>query len=182
MTQTVTETADVTDQVTEDVGAQDELDTLLAQYDEAHEEPQKPTTTEQPQSHSDPRVEALLARQERTDIDNAVTKLKDESGTQLPDSMIEGYLRSKAIKDGRIDKAFNDRFNNPQGWEKVLKGLANDFKKEMESLPDSTLTANRDAVEAAVRSASSTKTAPEPAPDFSKMSKSQLDKYLMENG
>lgn len=181
-TQAVADGNDPVVQAGEEVGAQDELDTLLAQYDEGKSE-DKPKV-EQP----DP-VYQWAARQmqeqakKSTDegITEAIKLVKSESGTQLPDRLIRGYLEALNLEDGRIGSAFKERSKNPDNWNKVLKSAAKQLAKDLSDLPDQTLTQDRDVVTAAVRSASTAKSTSNDAPNFSTMTKSQLDKWRAEN-
>ena len=165
----------------EDIGAQDELDTLLAQYDEG-QEPTEPPAEKPSEPVVDKRVDALLARERDNDINNAIDTIMDEvSDVQIPKSMVKGYLFAKESEDPRIGKAFDNRFSDPAGWNRILKGIAQEAKKEFKDLPDKAMTNDRNAVEAAVRGASSTK-AEAPEVDFKGMDRNQLNRWLRDNG
>lgn len=173
-------------QTGEQVGAQDELDTLLAQYQEGHEEPKKdlPPKSEQ----SDPVYQWAEQQMRERDkeatnqaITEAVKTVKTESGISLPDKMVRGYLELMAVEDPRISQAFAQRSQNPDQWGRVLKAAAKKLTIEMGETPDSKLTSDRNTVESAVRSASTAKSTQSESVDFSSMDRNQLDKYLREN-
>jgi len=162
----------------EENGAQDELDTLLAQYDEGTEVPEK---TEKPSGEPTPdtRIDALLAREKKGDINSAVDTIMGDLDIQVPKSMIKGYLYSRESEDPRIGKAFDKRFQDPAGWKRVLSGLAKEASSEFKDLPDKSLTNDRDVVEAAVRGASTTSKESKEV-NFTGMNRNQLDRYLEE--
>lgn len=175
MTQTVANNKTDTPSV-EDNSALDELDTLLAQYDEGTE-PVKTETKPSGEPPRDKRIDALLAREAESDLSAAVDTIMDDIEIQLPRSMIKGYLYSRESEDPRIGKAFDERFTNPAGWKKVLSGLAKEASNEFKGLPDKSLTNDRDVVEAAVRSASTSSNEAREV-NFVGMNRNQLDRYL----
>lgn len=185
--QTVVNGNDPALQAGEQVGAQDELDSILAQYDEANKPQGEPK--QQPNNE----VNELLAyfREEKqtrekqemkSAISEAVSAVKKQAEATIPDRLVRGFLHDLAVEDPRINKAFSERKSNPEVWNQVLKSAAKQLQKELQDLPDANLSKDRDLVTAAVRSASTAKPTPDEAPDFSKMNKSQLDSYLRNLG
>ncbi len=99
------------------------------------------------------------------------------------DDLVQGWIHRQADKDPRLEQAWNDRFDNPKGFERVAVNLRRDFAKRYGKLPDKGATEDRDSVTHAVRGASTQ--APEgKAPDYSRMSDNdfQQEKLKMFGG
>lgn len=150
-------------------GAQDDLDSLLAQFDapKLAEQPKpeqaKPETKpEEPKAAApDPGTEARLRAIEAEfvdrDINNAVSVVKHamgDSASRLPDSLIRGALQDQASRDPRFARAWQQRGSNKAAFEKVLDGLGRQLSKELATVPDANATEDKAALRAAVRSAS----------------------------
>lgn len=139
-------------QETEQGTQDDDLDTLLKQYESEADEAIKETKTEQPKENIDAdRLKAIEQRLFQEDINSAVQSVKGQlKDVNLSDKMIRGYLEVEAYDDPRIASAFQNRSSNPGAWNKVLKGLANNMQKELGPTPDPKLNQDRKALETAV--------------------------------
>lgn len=84
-------------------------------------------------------------------VTKAVETIKgNETLASQPDWVIEGALHAQANKDPRIQRAFQNRQKDPEGWNKVLRGVGDKLAADMKEKPDEKLTEDRDAARAAV--------------------------------
>ena len=155
--QTVSETDAPETQVTEAETAQD-LDSILNEYEAAQETPQQ---QEEPDVKSlSERLNAYeqrqAAEQTQKDISNAITTVKDGLEAPIPDEIIEGLLYAKADKNAKFRQAWNERHTNPSGFNKVLKAVQGELKKQFASMPDKSVNDDREALASAVRGSKST--------------------------
>lgn len=145
---------------------EDDLDSLLSQWDEDPEpkpEPDKTAKDDLRESLEWIRQEKERSIQEQTsrDIDAAVQVIHKEMGETLSEKAVRRMLNGAAGEDARLRTAWMNRHQNRTGYEKVLKALAKDFSSELAAIPDKNITEDREAVSAAVRGAS-TKVSDEP--------------------
>lgn len=169
--------------------APDTLDAALAEFEASSEpEPEQPTTVT---TEADPNALETLRQdikdlktenmqtQTRGDIVEAVKTLQsDLDDLKLPDATVTRLLHGYASTDQRFLKAFQSRHNNPNGWNRVLGVVGKEIREEFGSRPDAELTADREAVGAAVRHASTS--SPESAVDGKKlnaMTDAEFDEY-----
>ncbi len=160
----------------------DDLDTLLAQYQQetAKPEPVSPpaqaaTTTETPKS--DPMVSQLMNRLMQEDIDKVTGKIAKE--LNLPEKLTLDLVDGLAKRNKAIADAFVERFNgNPQKWNKLEPAIIKQIAKELEPIRavDTQTTADVAAVAAAVRG-SSTKPQAEPPPNLGRMNNAELRQH-----
>ena len=155
--QAVSQTDAPETQVSEAETAQD-LDSILNEYEAAQETPQQ---------QAEPDVKSLAERlsafeqkqaaeQTQKDISSAITTVKDGLDAPIPDEIIEGLLYAKADKNAKFRQAWNERHTNPTGFNKVLKAVQADLKKQFASLPDKGVNEDREALASAVRGSKST--------------------------
>lgn len=172
--QAVTETNAETPSVEEE-GAQDNLETLLQDYEEEVKGEEKETDSDISSVVKYIEEERQRKEQEtvQADIKTAVDTVKENLEGDLPDWMIEGALQHKAANDARIRNAWVKRGENPKGWNSVLKALAKDISSE---LTDKQSTETRNEVVAAVKGASQKTTEPE-VPDLGKMSDQDFEMW-----
>lgn len=161
-----------------------DLDTLLAQFDQQTQprvDPVSPPPATQqqdtptPATQPDPLVASLYKRIEREDIGNLVKQVRGDLDATLWDNeIVEAWIDAQARKDPRLARAWLERVNNPQGFERIGKELGKKFAERASKVPDRQLTEDREAVAAAVRGAS-TQRAPESSPpNFGQMSNSDF--------
>lgn len=159
---------------------EDDLDTLLAQYekeatsDDTSSKPGQSGEAQDPNRELMERLQALeesTARSEtRADLDAAIKAVRGELDSEVfDDGFMETYLDSEARKDPRLSQAWANRHNNPKQFQKVVGSLAKSFEKRFGSLPNKEATEDREAVAAAVRGAS-TKSPEGRAPDYGNLS------------
>jgi hypothetical protein len=177
-----------------DNGAQgDELEALLAQFEQEVTKPSatatQPTQAAQPKpteqkpndiSALTAKVQSLVERDEAREA--AIRKQKidqdlmatvksvrgDIPETVISDLVVKGWLNAASESDPRLVDAFNNREQNPARWNQVVAQLGKKLRSEFSRLPDVAETEDREAVTAAVRGAS-TKPPPAKAPDFKSM-------------
>jgi hypothetical protein len=157
----------------------DDLDKLLADFDDSKKAPPEPAKPEPTGADHD--LKAVLdevrglrtERQQETFRKDMDTTVKDVRGNLDPeffdDVFVESWMDAQARQDPRLAQAWANRHANPKQFQKVVDTLGRSFVKKYGNLPDKAATEDRDAVAHAVRGAS-TKAPPEKAPDFSKMS------------
>jgi hypothetical protein len=85
-----------------------------------------------------------------------------------------------AREDQRIAAAFMNRTTNPAAWEKVQRGLAKEFAKEMKDFTsiDPNVTEDRAVVAAAVRGASTNRVPETPPPNYSMQNNAEFRKSI----
>ena len=142
----------------------DALDDLLKEYDSATQEA-KPT--EQPNESNE--LVGLLKRREEKDAANeakeaerdvekglteAIDVIQDQlkgGPIRLSNKAIDDILNGMARRDDRLSKAFDNRSENPQAWNRILKSTAKAISEDNSIDPE--LTEDREAVANAVKSA-----------------------------
>jgi len=91
----------------------------------------------------------------QTDIDASVTRIKGSlKDVEAPDIAVKGILYAEVEESPEKLAAWQARKTNPGAWDQVLKGVRDRVQKEYVPLPDKDLTDDRDAVSAAIHSAS----------------------------
>ena len=159
----------------------DDLDAILAEFDQQTEQPEVATKVD-----DSPRmkivedyIQAQHARDTREAIQQSVSQLKgfDKSFDGIGNTAIEGFLQLKAQRDTRIADAFHKRDENPDGWNRVLKGIAQEFSQEFKA-PDAQITEDRNAMRAAVETQPETSEPDAPTVrDLNKMSDAEFMRY-----
>jgi hypothetical protein len=162
----------------------DDLDRLLNEFDQgkpAPSEPAKPATAapaadDQALATETVLNEAKFIRQQRFQQDMQAT-VKDVRG-DLPsdlydDDFVQAWIDAQATKDPRLANAWVNRSADPKKFGQVKAALGKEFAKRYGRIPDKQATEDREAVTAAVRGAS-TKAPEGKAPDYSRMTDSQL--------
>jgi len=118
------------------------------------------------------------------DVGAAVKALKENDVlSKVPDRFVRGALEELARTDERFMAAWQNRHRDEARFQRVIKGVAEDFATELGSQPDDQLTEDREAVRASVRTQS---TASQPAePDVRDMSPNEIiaftDKLARQN-
>lgn len=169
----------------------DDLDTLLAQFDESKPAPSATATpaTAAPAADTvkDASAEVLAARDEirqdrfKRDMNTAVEVVRGEMPADLYDGpFMTAWINAKADADPRLAQAWVQRNENPAKFKQVLGALSKEFAKKYSRLPDPQATEDRAAVTAAVRG-SSTRVPEGKAPNYAAMTNNELaaewDKY-----
>lgn len=108
------------------------------------------------------RAETARTRDE-ADLKKAIAALQTESDIEGKDTILRGFLIAKATEDQRLRTLWENRRNNPQAWEKALKILGGEVKKEF-AVPDPQLEENQRAMEESQR-AQSTSAPPRASPE-----------------
>lgn len=123
--------------------------------------------------------QAVEAERQQTEaIADAVKVAKGDA--DIPDVIVSGYLREMAVKDPRIEKAFQERGQNPSAWNNALKALGKELRNTLGDKPDQEMTEDAEAVAAAVRSASTkTRETTDDVPDdIGQYSDAQFEAWL----
>ena len=144
------------------------LDEILNEWDEK-DKGAAPEQTKPEEKKPDPQMSEVLdfvreaqAEKTQSDIAEAVKTTKDgnEALSVLGDTVVRRYLEFEAAEDPRVKNAWMARNTNPEGWNRVLKGLGDKLAKEIQAQPDQQLTNDREAARTSVRG-SSTQAPPE---------------------
>lgn len=181
------------EQVTDARKETDDLDSLLAQFEQANpksaEQPPAPAAAAKPDDVT--AISAKLAQYEsvipeinnrlfRQDMDQTI---KDVRGDLDPgvfdDETVEAWIDGMARKDTRLQQAWLQRSNNPRQWQQIKSELGKKFVQKFSKLPDKSATDDRNIVAAAVRGAS-TKASAEPPPNYSRMSNAEYRKKVQD--
>lgn len=161
----------------------DDLDTLLAKFDEKTEPkvgaPPKPET--KADKGNDPILQRLTELEKRDaerefqrDIQPVVQKVRGAVPVELyDDADIKDWIDRQAKADPRLTRAWLNRREDPATFDKVIGGLGRKLADKFSKIPDKQATEDREAVTAAVRGAS-TKAPEGKAPDYSNLSKEQF--------
>jgi len=172
-----TETDPPQESVVPETTAQDDLDTLLNEYEEKPVVEAPPVETA-PEIAPDrlEAVEAFMQRQDKVDtntaLSDAATLFKNSAGEAIggrSKDEIEGLIHLEAFRNPKIAQAFQDRFNSPEKWSKTVQALGKRFA-ENATKTDTKSTESWDAVDSAMHSASSSTATEEIMPDVAKMS------------
>jgi hypothetical protein len=187
--QTVTTETDVESVTsTEESGAQDDLDKLLADFDEetSSQSEQSDQGSEQPTTSLDDEdkqfLQSLKEQETERQINEEIDRMSEHvpEDVTIPNDVLRAMVEYKAAKNPKIADAFMKRHQNPEAWGKVSKSLVSEISKGFQKQPDKKSTQDREAVIAAVQSAS-TSSQEESQPDFSKMNDAQYQKWKREN-
>lgn len=163
----------------------DDLDKLLAQYDETQPartpEPATPATAAPAADQvKDASAEVLAAAQEvrthrfQTDMNATIKDVRGDLPPDLyDDDFVASWIDTQAKKDPRLANAWVNRNADPKKFGQVKAALGKEFAKRYGRIPDKQATEDREAVTAAVRG-SSTKAPEGKAPDYSKMTDAEF--------
>lgn len=159
-------TEDQTDASGTQDAQEDDLDSILAEWDEEPKSDPEPDVSAKGLKESLKRIQEQQAQadKERTqrDIADAVKTIRTEMGDHaLSEKAVRRMLNGAAGEDARLQTAWMNRIQNPDGYSRVLKALAKEFASEVAEMPDKGVTEDRESVAAAVRGAS-TKVPDEP--------------------
>lgn len=155
-------------------GAQEPtVDELLAQFDQKTEPDTKTANLDKgrlEQVFDFVEQQSQREQQERTqkDIESAVKTVIGES--DLDPDYVDAALWRKANKDTAFLNAFQQREKSPEQWSQVLRAMGREMSAK-QTKPDQNTTNDREAVAAAVRGASTTK-----SPDGKPITRQSLKK------
>lgn len=161
----------------------EDLESLLSQFDNETRKPDpQPTETKATPQVSEPvipdRIKALEQRLLQEDVDKACGEIFE--GMKIPRRAQVGWLDQVARENPAIAQAFLNKPNNPGAWNRFAKALIKEAKKDFAADIDEGVTADVNAVAAAVKGASTPATR-EPPPNFGRMSDAELAKFTSEN-
>lgn len=141
---------------------EDGLDAILREFDSqtepAREEPKatEPKTETQIDANALAVLEQRLNQQEAREQRRELEKMFDRftEGVQADAVEAEAFIIASAKREPKIERAYMNRANNPKLWNDLESALKRDFQKRWGKKVDKQVTESRDAVSAAVRSAS----------------------------
>lgn len=164
----------------------DDLEKLLAQYNEQTTQPKAdpvsppPPATQQQQTPTqpDPLTMRLAQRIDREDIGKLVKDVKGD--LDIEDDLVEAWIDAQARKDARLQRAWLERDANPQAFQSIAKGLGREFAKRASKRIDPQATEDRAAVAAAVRGASTQRAPDTPSPNYTTQSNAEYRRSIRE--
>jgi hypothetical protein len=121
-------------------------------------------------------------RQEAAALNKVVAESVSEMKEAFPDiprDFVESWWNSKALTDPVAVKLFDNRHQNPRGWENYSDRMRRDLYRLASSRPDPALSEDRNQVAAAVlRNASTSEMPTEPPPDLGRLSNGAFRDHL----
>ena len=164
---------------TETSDAQEDLDTLLSQFDEStgQEASQEAETGGQQESVSRDeflQLQSTIANQQyQSDIQGVTEVIKGDLDVPFVDNeFVETWLNNEANKNPKLAQAWANRHSNPDAFQKVTGSLAKQFQDKFNV--DHKATSDIDAVTSAVRSASTKAPEQETQTDWGSMSDAEF--------
>lgn len=165
----------------------DGLDELLKEFDDRRAAADRQETrqpTEQPKDQTQVDVAALAtleqrlndqeAREHQRELNNLYGRLSD--GLQADAIDVEIFLGRLAKDNPALNEVYANRHRDPAAWTKTERALRHEVTKRFGKAVDKQATESRDAVSAAVRSASTAAPAKDLTDDdVQKMSKDDFD-------
>lgn len=165
--------------VSEDNSAQDDLDSLLNQYEkETSPKPETPVKAEQPDKVAELTkiVDQMVYQKDMGEAINAV-----KGGLDVDNDLVEAWINTQA-KDSRFAKAWVNRQVDSGSYQKILKGLGKKFQENY----NKPKAPSGDELEAAVHSSTETAPTKTTGDDFGKklanMSPQEWEKQRQEWG
>ena len=169
-------------------GAQnDDLESLLRSFDDQTSTRPQPQPAPATVAAGTANVELATLQAEVKALKESTWRAKDEADTadavrkikgdlEIPDYAVQGWLIDKARNDPRISQLWNERDQRPRDVQRMIERMKVDFAKEQAKFKpvDANATADREAVTAAVKGASTTRAPAEPAPSYGKMTDSEF--------
>jgi len=174
-------------------GNGDDLEKLLAEFDDSdnpdpkamkEEKPSKPAKTEQKtetQNDLSSQVQKLLDMEEErrreefqrqfdADMAKTVVAIRGEISDKLAsDKFVRAWIEATAEENPKLTSAWVNRKKDQKAFGRIVEKLSRDFAAEFSKRPDPNATEDREVVSAAVRGAS-TKTPEDKAPNYTSMS------------
>lgn len=187
MNETVKPEAEEVKEPAEAESKQDDLDTLLNEWDspegkqaEPEKKPEQP-----PADNSDPRLDYLYNAAVSREIDDTVDRLMEgvAGDIEIDREAARDWLEGRASRDQRVARAFLGRSTNPSSWQKTQAALAKDFasrfkvkSKDEDNSPD------KEAAAAYVRGSSTKETPAKQVTekDLAKMSDAEFRRFEQE--
>ena len=141
--------------------AQDDLDSLLNEFDQTQAKPQKAEPKREPdddiaflRQEAEERRKERAAQEMEQSIGSAVKSMQQTVSKSIPERVMRNYLIGEVENDPRALGLWAARQNNPNEWNRYVEGVAKRLDKDMTETPDKKLTDDRDVVTSAVHSAS----------------------------
>lgn len=138
--------------------AQEDLDTLLNEFDKGTSQPaEKAEPGGQVDTVSRDEFNELqktiVDQQYKVDIQGVVKQIKGEVDIPyVTDEFVETYLNTEANKNPKLAQAWGNRRSDPEAFKKVIESISKTFQSGFNI--DQKITSDMDSVTAAVRSAS----------------------------
>lgn len=160
-----------------------DLDSLLNEFQEkTAKSDTSPAPKPQPTADVSPDVTRRVELLEKTLADErsaqalkpVIEKIRGDIPREiLSDEEVLDLIDGRARRDTRLQRAWLNRANDPNAWNKIEKALGSELSKKFSKLPDPDATGDREAVTAAVRGASH-KAPEDKDPNWSNMTDGEL--------
>lgn len=173
--------------------AQEDLDTLLAEYSETGETEKVVKEPTEVESKDDLKselakissIERMLNDQRaeqarttaKTEIDSTVKSIKGD--LNIPDKFIKAFLNERAAEDPRLEQAYLAKSQNPDKWAAIETKLRAELQGFLEGLIDKDATETRETITSSVLNAKSTTPGPKSV-QLSKMSDLEFEQFKKE--
>ena len=160
----------------------DDIETLLKQFESETrvvDSPPEPKSQDELLKKVTDQVRASIQQEQASRA--AVGELVKTVRGEVPESVfsdkeIEHWLAGQATDDPKLANAWQFRDKNPGAWKKIEAELSKKFNSKFQNLPDPVASADKEAVAAAVRGAS-TKVPAEQPPDLGSMTNREFAEY-----
>ena len=165
----------------------EDLDTLLAQFEQQTKEPPSPPAQQvtADQGNIAAELQALKSTVNqfaeetfRADLNALVKQVKGD--LDYDDDLVEAYIDAQARRDNRLQRAFLERKAKPEVFQRIAKELGRKFSERVSKRPDPALTEDREAVAAAVRGASTHRAPESPPPNLGKQSNNEFRRHVID--
>jgi hypothetical protein len=125
-------------------------------------------------------AQALQQEYDQRDAAAAFETIRGNLPTEMfSNEMLDSWITGQSVRDPAIQRAWQNRAVDPKAYQRTLEKLAGEFGDKFRRFQAES-EVDHEAVAQAVRGASA-KTAPEPPPDFARMSDFDLQKWKNEN-
>jgi len=186
----VTETDEQAKPASEESGAQEQnLNDVLAEFEAGTQQAEITDKADKAESVTDEQINKAVERamensrakdKSRADIEESAKTILGATGAHQ--HVAQDFLQGEAARDPRVATAFTQRYKNPDAWQKVLKGLAGKFSGSLGSPIDQSATDDRNAMAAAVKSATTKAPTDAAQPNLEAMNNSEFNEFLRNQG
>ena len=159
-----------------ETGAQDDLESLLAEFEQSDTPEAKPdsTTDDDLKAKVDRLEKKLDDTQNHQALQGVIKNVKGD--LDVDEDFVEAWLTMKARKDPRNEEAYVNRHKNPEKFAKLEKAWNKELGQKFPKL-DTNVTDDVEAVASAVRGAATKAPADDDIPDVGSMSDTQFEQW-----
>ena len=191
--QTVVEQTDDTQEAVSDEANAQDLDALLAEYDETSETEDTEKVSDAVADNDDIKSKLQkIDRIERMMTDDLETRAKDRAavefsttvksineGLGIEEKFVKAFLNMKADEDPRLKNAYLGKATNPKVWAAIEDKLRNELRTFANGISDEDATDTHDAIVSSVLNSKSTSSVNTDV-KFSDMNDERFEQYKRE--